>query len=153
MIVVRSSKYKLVSSITPTAAELIIPDVYSQDVLSAVNWLQENLSFSDEYLAQLVGAPQELFCQWKRGEATLTSSQVQTLENLSTAINRLLSFFNFRRDLVMRVLEVHSDQTRRNNFTPPWVGTSLKDYLLHHGDRGIDEVDSWVQSLKFGDPL
>jgi len=129
--------------------------VYSQDVLSAVNWLQENLSFSDEYLAQLVGAPQEVFCQWKRGEATLTSSQVQTLEKFSTAMNRLLSFFSFRRDLMLRVLEFHSDsyQIRWNSFTPPWVGTSLKDYLLRHGGRGIDEVDSWVQSLKFANPF
>jgi hypothetical protein len=140
---------------TPTA-ELAIPDVYDQgDVVSAVNWLQEHLSFSDEYLAALVGAPQELFSQWKRGEQTLTRSQVQDLENLFTAMSRLLSLFNFRRDLVMRVLEFHSDSNRfrRTSFTPPWLGTSLKDYLLNQGGKGINEVDSWVQSLKFADPL
>ena len=36
-------------------ADLIIPDVYDPDVLSAVRWLQEHLPFSDEYLAQLMG--------------------------------------------------------------------------------------------------
>jgi hypothetical protein len=134
-----------------SSGELIIPDAFSDDVLSDVNWLKEHLSFSDEYFAQLVGVPQELFCQWKRGEATLTSSQVQTLEKFSTAIRRVLSYYGFRRDLMMRVLEVHfEDRIHRTKFTPPWVGSSLKDYLLHHGGEGSDEVDSWVQSLKFG---
>lgn len=98
-------------------ADLIIPDVYDSDVLSAIKWLQEHLPFSDEYLAQLIGGSPELFSAWKGGEQTLTNFQVQTLENLSTAINRLLSFFGFRRDLMVRVLEVHSDyidQTRRS---------------------------------------
>ena len=142
------------SYITPTA-ELIIPDVYSQDALSAVNWLQEHLSFSDEYLAQLVEASQEQFSQWKRGGEKLTSSQLQTLEKLSTAMNRLLSFFNFRRDLMTRILESHFDsyQIQRTSFTPPWLGTSLKDYMLTHGSRGIDAVDSWVQSLKSANSL
>jgi len=142
------------SYISPTA-ELIIPDVYGQDILSAVNWLQEHLSFSDEYLAQLVGVSQELFSQWKRGEGELTSSQVQTLENFSTAMNRLLSFFNFRRELMTRILESHFDsyQIQPTKFTPPWLGTSLKEYLSRHGNRGIGEVDSWVQRLKSANSL
>jgi len=35
-------------------ADLIIPDVYDPDVLSAVRWLQAHLPFSDDYLAQLI---------------------------------------------------------------------------------------------------
>ena len=136
------------SHVTPKS-EFIIPDVYGQDTLSAVNWLQEHLSFSDEYLAQLVGVREDLFSAWKRGEHTLRNSQVRKLKNLSTAMNRLLSFLNFRRDLMMRVLEFHadSDQVRRTSSTPPWLGTSLRDYMLQHGSKGIKRVDSWVQSL------
>jgi hypothetical protein len=52
--------------------DLIIPDVYDPDVLSAVRWLQEHLPFSDEYLAQLIGASTELFSEWKTGAQTLT---------------------------------------------------------------------------------
>ena len=117
--------------------------------MSAIEWLQEHLSFSDEYLAQLVGVSEELFSAWKRSEHTLRNSQVRKLRNLSTAMNRLLSFFNFRRDLIMRVLEFHADcnQIQRTSNSPPWLGTSLRDYMLHHGDKGIKEVDSWVQSL------
>jgi len=147
---VEGVRIKLVSPITPTTELQIIPDVYGQaDVVSAIDWLQENLAFSNEYLAQLIGARQELFSQWKRGGQTLTSSQVQRLENFSAAMNRLLSFLNFRRDLMMRILEFHSDsnQIQRTSNTPPWLGTSLRDYMLHHGDKGIKEVDSWVQSL------
>ena len=130
-------------------ADLIIPDVYDPDVLSAVRWLQEHLPFSDEYLAQLIGASTGLFSEWKTGAQTLTDSQMQTLENLSLAINRLLSYFNFRRDLIVSVLEFHSDSPiQRSRFTPPWVGTSLKDYILSHGAKGIAEVNAWVQKIK-----
>lgn len=130
--------------------DLIIPDVYDPDLLTAVGWLQKHLPFSDQYLTHLIKAPRELFSARKRGEQTLTVSQTQTLEKLSTAINRLLSFYNFRRDLVVRVLEFHSDnQVYRTRFTPPWAGNSLKNYMLHHGAKGIAEVDAWVQEIRF----
>lgn len=136
------------SHVTPNP-ELIIPEVYGQDTVSSIEWLQEHLSFSDEYLAQLVGVREDLFSAWKRGEHTLRNSQVRKLKNLSTAMNRLLSFLNFRRDLMMRVLEFHSDsdQVRRTRSTAPWLGTSLRDYMLQHGNKGIKKVDSWVQGL------
>ena len=144
------------ASSTTSTDEQIIPDVYGQaDALSTVEWLQEHLSFSDEYLAELIGARQELFAQWKKGGQTLTSSQVRKLKKLSTAMTRLLSYLNFRRDLMMQILEFDSDgaHIRRTSFTPPWLGTSLKDYLLHHGGRGIDAVDSWVQSMRSANSL
>ena len=130
-------------------ADLIIPDVYDPDVLSAVRWLQEHLPFSDEYLAQLIGASTGLFSEWKTGAQALTDSQMETLENLSLAINRLLSFYGFRRDLIVSVLEFHSDSPiQRSRFTPPWVGTSLKDYILNRGAEGIAEVDDWIQTIR-----
>ena len=130
-------------------ADLIIPDVFDPDVLSAVRWLQEHLPFSDEYLAQLIGASTGLLSEWKTGAQALTDSPMETQENLSLAINRLLSFYGFRRDLIVSVLEFHSDSPiQRSRFTPPWVGTSLKDYILNHGVKGIAEVDSWVQKIK-----
>jgi hypothetical protein len=122
-------------------ADLIIPDVYDPDVLSAVRWLQEHLPFSDEYLAQLISISTELFSEWKTGAQTLSDSQIQTLENLSLAINRLLSFYSFRRDLMVSVLEFHSDSPmQRSRFTPPWVGTSLKDYMLSHGAKELQRL-------------
>jgi hypothetical protein len=63
-------------------ADIIIPDVSDPDVLSAVRWLQEHLPFSDEYLAQLIGASTGLFAEWKIGARALTDSQMETLENL-----------------------------------------------------------------------
>jgi len=129
--------------------DLIIPDVYDPDVLSAVRWIQEHLPFSDEDLARLIGVNTELFSQWKTGAQTLTDSQTETLEDLSLAINRLLSFYGFRRDLMVTVLEFRSESPiQRSRFTPPWLGTSLKDYMLSHGAKGIAAVDSWVQEIK-----
>jgi hypothetical protein len=132
-----------------TNPDLIIPDVHDPDVLSAVRWLQGHLPFSDEYLAQLIEATIGLFSEWKTGAQTLTDSQTQTLENLSLAINRLLSYYDFRRDLMVSVLEFPSDSPiQRSRFTPPWVGASLKDYLLDHGAKGIAEVDAWIQTIR-----
>jgi hypothetical protein len=131
------------------SADLIIRDVYDPDLLSAVLWLQEHLPFTDVDLAQLIGVTPQLFSDWKRGAQTLTSEQTQTLENLSTTINRLLSFYSFRCDLIVRSLETQTeDQVHRNRHTPPWVGTSLKDHLLAHGAKGIAEVDDWIQTLR-----
>jgi hypothetical protein len=129
--------------------DLIIPDLYDPDVRTAVRWLQEHLPLSDQYLVQLIEAPRELFSAWKRGEETLTISQTQTLENLSAAINGLLSCYAYRRDLLVRVLEFRSaNQVHRGSSTPPWVGTSLKKYMLDQGAKGIVEVDAWVQEMK-----
>lgn len=130
-------------------ADLIIPDAYDPDVLSAVRWLQAHLPFSDEDLARLIGASTELFSEWKTGAQTLTDSQIETLDNLSIAINRLLSFYGFRRDLMVTVLEFRSESPiQRSRFTPPWLGTSLKHYMLSHGAKGIAEVDDWIQRMR-----
>ena len=132
-----------------TTPELIIPDVYDPDVLSAVRWLQEHLPFSDEYLARLIAVSTDLFSEWKTGAQALTDSQIETLESLSLAINRLLSFYGFRRDLMVTILEFHSESPiQRSRFTPPWLGTSLKDYMLDHGAKGIADVDDWIQTIR-----
>ena len=54
-----------------------------------------------------------------------------------------------RRDVIVSVLEFHSDSPiQRSSFTPPWVGASLKDYILAHGAKGIAEVDDWIQTIR-----
>ena len=109
---------------------------------------KKTLIFSNEYVAELIGARQELFTRWKTGEQTLSSLQEQKLENFWDAMNRLLSFFGFRRDLIMRVLEFKTEaQIHRTRSTPPWLGSSLRDYMLEHGDRGVMEAKLWVECL------
>jgi hypothetical protein len=127
--------------------------VYGRDVLSAVKWLQDHLSL---YLAQLVGINQEVFSKWKGGgKEELTRSQVQVLESFSAAMNRLLSFYNFRRELMTRVLEARFDeyQIQPTKLTPPWRGTSLREYMLSQGLTGVNEVDSWVQRIRSANSL
>jgi transcriptional regulator with XRE-family HTH domain len=129
----------------------IIRDVYAQaNEVAELEWLQKDLSFSDEYLAKLIGASQKRFSQWKSGEQTLTSLQVQKLKNLSTAMARLVSFLSFRPDLIRRVLEFHCDaaEIRRTKLTPPWLGMSLRNYMLRYRTTGVNEVESWVQRVR-----
>jgi hypothetical protein len=130
--------------------EFIIPDVYAEgNGVSVFEWLQNDLSFSDEYLAKLIGADQKRFCEWKRGEQKLTKSQVRKLRNLSAAMTRLLSFLNFRRELMLRILEFRSDSNESgcSRFMPPWLGMSLREFMFRHGDTGVVAVDSWVQRV------
>lgn len=141
------------SSHTTPAQQFIIPDFYSSRTDSpmyVVSWLQENLSLSDDYIASLVRVRKDLFAEWKNGSPTLTSSQVKDLKAFSSAMTRLLSFLNFRRDLMLRMLDFHNQEERHRPtpLTPPWLGTSLKAYMMNHGHRGIREVDSWVQAMR-----
>lgn len=141
------------SSHTTPAQQFIVPDFYSSTSDSpvyAVSWLQENLSLSDEYIANLVKVRPDLFAEWKNGNPSLTSSQVKDLKAFSSTMTRLLSFLNFRRDLMLKMLEFHNPEERHRptKLTPPWLGTSLKAYMKNHGHRGIREVDSWIQAMR-----
>jgi hypothetical protein len=131
------------------STELIVPDLYAKPVV-AVDWMQKHLSFSDEYFSELIGVSWECFSQWKSGRQRLENSQVRNVENLSFALNRLLSFFGFRRDLMMLVLDCESDrhEIRRTSVTPPWLGTSLRKYMLREGSRGIHQVGCWVEKMR-----
>jgi len=67
-----------------------------------------------------------------------------------TSNKPIVVIYGFRRDLIVSVLEFQfdSDKGQRSTYTPPWLGASLKDYLLGYGAKGIAEVDSWIQKIK-----
>lgn len=147
-----SSSYRI-----PTY-DLIVPEAYAsidESPLRSVNWFQEHLNLSDGYVANVINVREEIFSEWKNDDRQLTHSKIEDLKVFSSTLTHLLSFLNFRQDLMMNMLESSSESPRHEPtpLTPPWLGTSLKSYIESQGMRGIEEVDRWVQALRWSDPF
>jgi hypothetical protein len=103
----------------------------------------------------VIKVQEELFSDWKNYHSSLTTSQIESLKAFSTTLTHLLSYLNFRHDLMMNILETNSEspQHEPTPLTPPWLGTSLKSYMETQGVGGIDKVDRWLQALRWSDPF
>jgi len=67
----------------------------------------------------------------------------------------LLSFQNFDEERVRALLErtvPPGTPVSQSVFSPPWSGSSLKEYLENDGAAAIPQVSRWVESFTFGDP-
>jgi DNA-binding transcriptional regulator YiaG len=148
--------FSRMSSYSTSACNLMVPEFSASvenSTSNTIKWLQDHLNLSDEYIASLIKVRREILSEWKNGNSSLTSSQIRDLETFSSTLLRVLSFLNFRRDLMMKFLEFHGEHTQQRSgvLSPPWLGTSLKTYMMTHGVRGIKEVDSWVQAMRLAD--
>jgi hypothetical protein len=143
---------------TPTH-DLIVPETYAsidESPLRSVTWFQEHLNLSNRYVANVIDVREDVFDNWKSYHyPTPTESQLDDLRAFSTTLTHLLSFLNFRQDLMMNILESSSESPQHEPtcLTPPWLGTSLKSYIESQGMRGIEKVDRWVQALRWSDPF
>jgi hypothetical protein len=133
-----------------------IPTFYNNDAEEALVdkmvWVQEQFGLSDQFFSNLLGVHEKIFREWKARDQVLTTYQRKCLREFWVAMTHILSFLNFRRDLVQTMLEFENDDNigpTPTPFTPPWVGTSLKSYLESNGIAGIGEVTSWVQGLRY----
>jgi len=139
-----------------SAHEFIIPEDYSsvdESPLQSVNWFQEHLNLSNGYIANVIRVREDIFRDWKDQHSTLTSTQIESLKVFSSTLIHLLSFLNFRQDLMQNILDAPSESFRHEPtaLTPPWLGTSLKTYIESQGINGVKEVDCWVQSIRWSD--
>lgn len=149
-------------SMTPHAATsriMNIPAFYADDTLEAlrlkVKWLQQEFDLPDSFFSNVLRVREELFSDWKdEGStlSTLTVYQLACLKKLWLAVTHILSFLNYQQDLVRQMLE-HEDKAfsgpRTSASAPPWIGTSLKEFLERTGIEGIEQVDDWIQSVRF----
>jgi hypothetical protein len=138
--------------------DFIIPEDYNsidESPSSSVNWFQERLDLSDEYVAKVINVREELFSNWKNYHSGLTPSQIEKVKTFSITLTHLLSYLNFRHDLMMNILQNSSESPHHEltPLTPPWIGTSLKSYIESQGVSGLEEVDRWVQGLRWSDPF
>jgi len=134
--------------------QMIVPDFDSaadDSPLTGISWLQTNLSLSDDFFAKVADVEETDFSEWKQGYLLLEPSKIEGLKALSSAMTHLLSFLNYRRDLMISLFEFKSEESKRTSLTPPWVGNSLKQYLQTHGVNGVEEVDQWIQRMRWTD--
>jgi DNA-binding transcriptional regulator YiaG len=121
-------------------------------LLAQIRRLQEELGISDEFFAHLLGIQVDEFVQWKAVDHKLSRGQTERLEKLTEVMSHIRSFLGYDLDRVRTMLEYVSDNkvaTASLPFTPPWIGTSLKEYLENNGARGLERVNYWIQSLTF----
>lgn len=132
-----------------------IPAFYNADSVETlplkIKWLQQEFGLTDSFFANLLRVREDLFNEWKEGGHTLTVRQLDCLRKFWTSVTHILSFLNYQKDLVQVMLEFE-DKTfvgSRSAFTPPWVGSSLKEFLEHAGVEGVEQVNDWIQSMTF----
>jgi len=134
--------------------QMIIPDFdieADESPVTGISWLQTNLSLSDDFFAKVAAVEETDFSKWKQGDLVLEDSKIEGLKALSSALTHMLSFLNFRHDLMITLFEFKSEESKRTPLTPPWAGNSLKQYLQTHGVKGVEKVDLWVQRMRWTD--
>lgn len=137
-----------------------VPDFFQDDsaeaLRSRVDWAERHLGLEDSFFARLLGEDQRGFSAWRRQPVTtLAADKESVLRDLWQTILHLLSFQNFDEQRVRALLEqtaVARPEPVRSVFAPRWAGSSLKEYLATSGPEGLQQVDGWVESFRFGDP-
>jgi hypothetical protein len=144
---------------TPHAAKsriMEIPAFYTTDTVEAlrlkISWLQQEFDLPDSFFSNLLSVREELFSEWKNERDTLVVRQMDCLRKFWIATTHILSFLNYQKDLILRMLE-YEDKTfvgpSSSAFAPPWVGTSLRTFLERTGIEGVEQVNDWIQSMRF----
>jgi hypothetical protein len=138
---------------------ITVPDFFqdeSEEALrSQVEWQEQHLGLGDRFFARLLREDERRFSSWKKDGAALTRDKEDVLRDWWGTVLHLLSFQNFDVERVRALLErtvPTGTPVRQSVFSPPWSGSSLKEYLENDGADAIPRVSGWVESFTFGDP-
>jgi len=136
-----------------------VPDYFQEDsedaLRSRVQWLEAEVSLGDPFFARLLRTDEETFTRWKERRAALPRGELAGLREVWEMMMHVLSFVNFDCDRARRLLEhVPSAASLQLGArqAPPWAGSSIKTYLETQGSGGVDDVNRWVTSFRFGAP-
>jgi hypothetical protein len=134
-----------------------VPDFFqdeSEEALrSQVEWQGQHLGLGEGFFAKLLREDQGRFSFWAQGSRALTGDKLDVLRDWWRTILHLLSFQNFDGEKVRALLErkaASGTQVGPSVFSPPWSPSSLKEYLEDHGPEAIPEVNTWVESFRWG---
>jgi hypothetical protein len=136
-----------------------VPDFFQDDseeaLRSQVEWLEQHLGLGNSFFARLLGEDERHFAAWRRASVALTRGKEEVLRDWWQTVLHLLSFQHFDEARVRALLGQTAPtrpQAGPSVFSPPWVGSSMKEYLESRGPDAIQEVGRWVESFRFGDP-
>lgn len=135
-----------------------VPWFFQSDAESAmkeqINWLTERLGLDDHFFSKLLNMEVNEFRKWRNENNVLSQETKNMLREFWQMILHLLSYLSFDTELVQTMLSSEDKRERRSirlPFDPPWIGTSIKEYLKASGPAGISEVSRWVLSFRFAD--
>lgn len=119
-----------------------------------VNWAAEKLGLDNHFFSELLNMEADEFREWRDMHNTLSPERQDVLSEFWYMILHLLSYLSFNTDLVQRMIFSKDERERRSirlPYDPPWIGTSIKEYLEASGLSGISEVSRWALSFRFAD--
>lgn len=138
---------------------LPVPDFFQEDseaaLRSRAQWLEAEVGLGDPFFARLLQTDEGTFADWKEQRAVLRPGELLRLQEVWDMMMHLLSFVNFDSGRARRLLEHVSPGAARErgaSQVPPGAGSSIKTYLETHGPGGLDDVNRWVTSFRFGAP-
>jgi hypothetical protein len=138
---------------------LPVPDFFQEEgedaLRSRVQWLEAEVSLGTPFFAKLLRTDEGTFRRWKEHRAALPPEELLGLRDLWGMMMHVLSFVNFDSGRARQLLEhIPSAASRQLGASqaPPWAGSSIKTYLEKHGPGGVDDVNRWVTSFRFGAP-
>ncbi len=138
---------------------LPVPDSFQEDsedaLRSRVQWLEAEVSLGDSFFARLLRTDEGTFTRWKEHRADLPGTELLGLRDVWAMMMHVLSLVNLDSDRARRLLEHVPSAAPRHlgvSQAPPWTGSSIKSHLETHGLGGVDDVNRWITSFRFGPP-
>lgn len=121
-------------------------------LIKRAEWMREKLGLDDAFFARFLGVEEEQFYRWRKRGGALQEEKLSEVRDFWEVILHLLSFFNLDVGQVRNFIE-HEEEKRpiKLPFDPPWVGTSVRDYLAVRGRGGAQKLNRWTQSFQFAD--
>jgi hypothetical protein len=136
-----------------------VPDFFQEEseaaLLSQVQWLGSELSLGNVLLARFLRIEEASVDRWRSGSVSLPAQEQAALHELWDAVLHLLSFQHLETERVREMLEVTGEdapEAAAFPFAPPWLNSSMKEYLETGGRAAAEGVTRWVTSFRFGDP-
>ena len=133
------------------AVEPFFNDDTNEAILSQVQWFEKSLRVDDSFFLDMLNLERREFTQWKYERGILSSDKQNLLREFWQMMLHMMSFYDYDMTRVSEAFHYEGEHhSAQSTFGPPWTGTSLRNYLEKTGPRSIQEVNHWIQALRYG---
>ena len=135
--------------------ELFFNDDSNEALLSQVQWFQLRFNVGDNFFQDMLNIERAEFAEWKYEHGFLSKDKQNLIREFWQMMLHLMSFYDYdmsrMREVFQREALGHQEERSHSNWRsgPPWIGTSLKNYLEKTGPRSIRKVNRWIQALRY----